>query len=231
MSSGQVTVLEVVSPWPVAHSPQGTNSTCTDCSAFRLRETATAPSTDFYISSYSRTRSGHPWSVLIEVSFKSKLLFMGQEILFRIRLPAWNVNVWFIYKCPGNSRGCDRAKGRAPQLTSALAKPSETKLILAQGSCTLVKCNISSDFITSCHRKIIHLLRSKEIFLLKLVAESHSDISHLEGREYNTGIGCFKSPEQLHFSISAVVVSALCSFWNSNYSMSSKNSWQLRTSL
>lgn len=57
-----------------------------------------------------------------------------------------------------------------------------------------------------------------------MVAESHSDTIHLEERKHNTGIGHFKSQKQLHFAISAVVVSALCSFWNSNYSMSSKNS-------
>lgn len=44
-----------------------------------------------------------------------------------------------------------------------------------------------------------------------MVAESNSDTSHLEEREHNTGIGCFKSPKQFHFSISAIV-SPLCSF-------------------
>lgn len=86
-----------------------------------------------------------------------------------------------------------------------------------------MKCNVSLDSITSCHKKINELLRSNKS-KNKAIAESHSGMSHVEGRGHNTGIVCFKSPEQLLSYFSTVIVSALCSFCNSNYSMSSKNS-------
>lgn len=118
-------------PWPVAQSPQGmwwqehwlrepwVRSWVVQTAVSSNWETATAPSADF-ISAHIQG----PGQVILDQFWlkyhSSKNCFSWVRRYSSESDSLLEMWVSDLFISPGNSRGCDRAKGRAPQLTSAI---------------------------------------------------------------------------------------------------------------